>query len=227
MALFESDYFHPKVATDVVLLTIRNKRLNILLVKRKGGSWALPGGFIQEGENLETCARRELKEEAGVEVPHLEQFKTYSEPDRDPRHQTISNAFIAIHPSGKLRLKADTDVTDVNWYDANNIPELDFDHNQICRDGIKYAKGLIENNPKLTFAFHKDDFTFTEIRETFEVLGGSKYSEENKRNFLLWLKKFGNGEGLILDTGETRKGNHRPAKLFRPNWEVLEKVARK
>ncbi len=225
MVKFESDYFHVGVATDIVLLTIRHKKLNLLLVKRKDdGQWALPGGFIMEGESLETCARRELLEETGVEVPHLEQFNTYSEPQRDPRGQIISNAFIAIHPSGKLRLRADTDVSDVNWYEIDNIPELAFDHNQICTDAINYAKNLIETKPTLALAFHKGDFTFTELRETFEVLGGEKYAEQNKRNFHQWLMKYGNGEGLIVETGETRKGNHRPAMLFRPNDALLEKM---
>ena len=208
-----------------MLLTIREKSLNVLLVKRKDdGEWALPGGFITEGENLRTCAERELFEETGVKVPHLDQFKVYSEPDRDPRHQTISIAFIAIHPSGKLRLRADTDVSDVNWYNVKDIPKLAFDHNLICEDGIKYARSLIETDPRLVFAFHKQNFTFTELRETFEVLGGNKYSEENKRNFQLWLKNYGNGEGLIVETGEKRTGNHRPAALFRPNADLLEKL---
>ena len=227
MAEFESDFWHPKVATDIVLLTIREKKLNILLVKRKEGKeglWALPGGYINKGENLETCARRELREEAGIEVPHLEYFKVYSEPERDYRHQTISHAFIAIHPSGKLRLKADTDVSDVNWFEVNNVPSLEFDHNQICSDGIKHARALIEDKPRLAFAFLSDNFTFTELRETYETLGGSKYSESNKRNFQLWLKKYGGGAGLIAETGQTRRGNHRPAKLFVLNTELLRRL---
>ena len=78
MAYFESDFWHPSVATDVVLFTIRESKLNILLVKRKDdGLWAIPGGFLQEGESLNQCAERELKEETGITVPYLEQFENY------------------------------------------------------------------------------------------------------------------------------------------------------
>ena len=120
MANFESNFWHPSVATDAVILSLRNDTLAVVLGKRSDGKgWALPGGFIQEGESLDDCVKRELKEEAGIEVPFLTQFKNYSDPQRDDRHQTISVAYLAVHPSGKLRLKADTDVTDVGWFDVD------------------------------------------------------------------------------------------------------------
>ena len=67
MVQFKSEFWHPSIATDIVLFTIRNKTLNILLAKRKdNGMWAIPGGFLKKGETLRQCAERELKEEAGI-----------------------------------------------------------------------------------------------------------------------------------------------------------------
>ena len=87
MANFESNFWHPSVATDAVILSLRNDTLAVVLGKRSDGKgWALPGGFIQEGESLDDCVKRELKEEAGIEVPFLTQFKNYSNPHRDDRH---------------------------------------------------------------------------------------------------------------------------------------------
>ena len=63
------------------------------------------GGFIQKGESLDDCVRRELKEETGIEVPYLQHYGNYSDPGRE-RGQIISVAFVAVHPSGKLKLRA-------------------------------------------------------------------------------------------------------------------------
>jgi 8-oxo-dGTP diphosphatase len=216
LAIFVSNYWHPSVTADIVLLTLIRKKLSVLLVKRldSENGWALPGGFIEKGETLEDCARRELKEETGVEVPFLSHFSNYSEPTRDTRHQVISVGYLAVHPFGKLRLKANSDVLDVNWFGVNNLPQLAFDHNKICGDGIKYSQKLILEKPELAFAFHKSSFTLTELQETFAAFGDKKFLPKNKRNFRLWLNSLGDGNGLISDTGEFKKGNHRPARLF-------------
>ena len=219
LAYFESDYWHPSVATDIVLLTLRQRKLAILLVKRldSQNGWALPGGFLEKGETLEKCARRELKEKTGLEVPYLSSFSHYSNPHRDSRHQVISVAYLAVHPSGKLRLKANSDVLDVNWFSVDELPQLAFDHQKISEDGINFSRSILEIKPELALAFHKEHFTLTELQETFATFGGTKFLPENKRNFRLWLRNYGNGTGLVTDTGTFRQGSHRPARLYKPN----------
>ena len=215
MAFFESDFWHPSVATDVVLFTIREGKLNILLVKRKDdGLWAIPGGFLQEGESLNQCAERELKEETGITVPYLEQFENFSNPIRDPRTQVISVAFIAIHPSGKLKLRADTDVSDVNWFDYEMIPELAFDHNEICIKARLRLNKLVKEKPELLFPFLDKEFTLTELHETFLIVSSDISSLKEKRNFRKWIAEYNNGKGMVKETDSFRTGNHRPAKLY-------------
>ena len=221
MAQFVSPYWHPAVATDVALFTLRQGELHLLCVKRKDdGLWALPGGFMQQDENLDQCAARELKEETGIEVPYLRHFANYSEPDRDPREQVISIAYVAIHPSGKLRLKADTDVSDVNWFKVRDLPLLAFDHNKIAADAQQHLTGLVETNPEMAFAFLPASFTLSELQQTFEAIAGDKYAPHNKRNFRLWAERFG-GIGLVVETGDVRTGAHRPAKLYQPNPKLF------
>ena len=224
MAFFESNYWHPSVATDIVLLSLRQKKLSVLLVKRLDheNGWALPGGFLEKGEDLDQCAHRELSEETGIQVPYMSHFANYSDPNRDSRHQVISVAYLAVHPSGKLRIKANSDVFDVNWFNVENLPDLSFDHNKICGDGIKYSRLLIERKPSLAFAFHNGGFTLTELQQTFAAFGGHKFSPENKRNFRLWLKNYADGRGLVVETDKFRQGNHRPARIYEPNLEVLD-----
>ena len=222
MAFFESDFWHPSVATDVVLFTLRKQQLNFLCVKRKDdGNWALPGGFLQKGESLDECAIRELQEETGVLAPYIEHFQNYSDPDRDHRRQTISIAYVAIQPSDELYLRADTDVSDVKWFSVEGMPRLAFDHNKICKEASLMIESLVESKPELVFAFHDGFFTLTELQRTFEALAGEKFAPKNKRNFRQWVEKY-EGVGLVEDTGQLKHGVHRPAKLYAPNQKLFE-----
>ena len=89
--LWESKYWHPAVTTDAVVFGFDGEQLNVLLIERGNepylGSWALPGGFIKEDDkSAEDSVYRELHEETNVEDIYLEEFKTFSEAGRDPRH---------------------------------------------------------------------------------------------------------------------------------------------
>ena len=186
------------MATDIALYILRHGDLNLLCVKRKdSGEWALPGCFITEGENFDQCAERELKEEAGVEVLYLQHFANYSDPKRDNREQVISVAYVAIHPSGKLSLKADTNVFNVNWFSTSQIPDLAFDHNKIVTDAKRFLAGLVESRPEVVFAFCHAAFTLSELQQTFEAIAGEKFAPHNKRNFRLWVERF-SGVGLVV-----------------------------
>ena len=105
----------------------------IVLIKRKNPphGWAIPGGFIDYGESAEDAARREVREETGLEIDRLEQFHCYSSPDRDPRFHTITVVFTA-RSSGVP--KAGDDAGDAGLFDEDGLPEpLAFDHGDILR----------------------------------------------------------------------------------------------
>src|SRR5499426_2273938 len=89
-----------RVTVDVVVFALRDWQLQLLIVRRGVepflGRWALPGGFIREGESLEAAARRELEEETGVHDVYLEQLYTFGEPGRDPRGRVITVAYYAL-----------------------------------------------------------------------------------------------------------------------------------
>jgi ADP-ribose pyrophosphatase YjhB (NUDIX family) len=106
----------------------------IVLIKRKNPphGWAIPGGFVDYGESAEEAARREAKEETGLDVMNLQQFHTYSAPNRDPRHHTISVVFIA---QAKGKPRASSDAADIGLFNKDALPEeLAFDHRQILDD---------------------------------------------------------------------------------------------
>ena len=94
--------------------------------------WALPGGFVDYNESLETAARREALEETGLIVDLLGQFHTYSDPGRDARQHNITTVFIA-RASGSLQ--AGSDARKAVLYTKDTLPEkIVFDHARILED---------------------------------------------------------------------------------------------
>lgn len=106
----------------------------IILIERKNppDGWALPGGFVDYGETLESAARREAKEETGLDVELIRQFHAYSDPKRDPRHHTITIVFVA-HAKG--RPVAGDDAKELGIFTENTLPDkIAFDHRAILED---------------------------------------------------------------------------------------------
>lgn len=121
------------IAVDVII-KYQNK---LVLIKRKNPpyGWALPGGFVEYGETVEQTARREVKEETGLELTQLKQFHVYSKPDRDPRGHTVSVVFTAF---GKGSATAADDAVDIALFSVDNLPQnLAFDHSRIINDYCK------------------------------------------------------------------------------------------
>jgi ADP-ribose pyrophosphatase YjhB (NUDIX family) len=106
----------------------------IVLVRRKNPpeGWALPGGFVDYGETLETAAVREAKEETGLDIELIRQFHTYSDPQRDPRHHTITTVYVA---EAQGTATAGDDAGEVAIFKKDELPEkIVFDHNEILKD---------------------------------------------------------------------------------------------
>ncbi len=110
----------------------------IVLIERKNSphGWALPGGFVDYGESLESAAIREAKEETSLDVILKEQFHAYSDPLRDPRFHTVSVVFVG---KGAGDLKADDDAENARVFTENSVPgSIVFDHGKILEDYFQY-----------------------------------------------------------------------------------------
>ena len=125
------EYARPALTVDVAIVT-RETRPRVLLIRRAKdpfvGSWALPGGFVDENERLADAARRELVEETGVTAADLEQLYTAGDPGRDPRGWTVSVAYLAQVPPDALKPIAADDAEEVGWWPLDELPPLAFDH---------------------------------------------------------------------------------------------------
>src|SRR3954469_6721508 len=125
------EYPRPALTVDVAIVT-REAPPRVLLIRRKkdpfAGSWAMPGGFVDENERLADAARRELVEETGVTVADLEQLYTAGDPGRDPRGWTVSVAYLARVDADEVKPVAGDDAAAADWFPLDAPPELAFDH---------------------------------------------------------------------------------------------------
>jgi len=128
------------LTVDAVVFTKENNVFYILLIKRKNDpfkdKWALPGGFLEEGEELEEGCTRELQEETGLQLEGLQQVGIYDAVNRDPRGRTISVAFAKIIPK-KINVEGNDDAAEATWVEVKQLKELAFDHSRIIQAAIK------------------------------------------------------------------------------------------
>jgi 8-oxo-dGTP diphosphatase len=132
-----SDDSKPALTTDVAVIASGAGGHSVLLIQRANdpfaGRWALPGGFLEPRELLEHCARRELREETGLEVGALEQLGAYDTPGRDPRGWIISVVYVA-RVGEELAVAGADDAADARWFGLGELPQLAFDHDRVLGD---------------------------------------------------------------------------------------------
>jgi len=131
-------YLNPSLTVDGII----GKNDEILLIKRKNppfkDRYALPGGFVEYNENVESAVVREVEEETGLKTKIKELIGVYSEPDRDPRGHTVSVVFSLGVKSGSL--SSGSDAKKAKYFKVNEIPELAFDHKKIIKDYLLLSR---------------------------------------------------------------------------------------
>lgn len=225
LAAYDPSAFPPfAVTVDVVLLTVREARLQVLLVERATppfrGGLALPGGFVQPSEDLDTAATRRLEHETGVrrDVAHVEQLGAFGSPTRDPRMRVVSVAYLVFapdlpppRPGPSTRSVGWTPVTDVDG------DRLAFDHATVLAAGVERARAKLEYSPHAT-SFCAEEFTVGELRRVYEATWGTAL---DPRNF---HRKVTGTPGFLVPVGRDSApgpGGGRPAALFRRGTATL------
>lgn len=138
------DYPRPSVTVDIVVFTDESPHPQVLLIRRKNspfkGLWALPGGFLEMDETLETTALRELHEETSISNVQLTQIGAFGNPDRDPRGRVITVAYLGIVNSEQHNAIAGSDAAEVAWFPTLDLPQIAFDHSKIIHMALKRLK---------------------------------------------------------------------------------------
>ncbi|MCS7077718.1 MAG: NUDIX hydrolase [Bacteroidia bacterium] len=215
-----------KVAVDNVVFGWNGEEIHLLLVKRNfepyRDKWALPGGFIEYGENAEKASLRKLFEETSIEKVFLEQLYTFSDKDRDPRMHVISIAYYALINMKKHQITQDKNMhsSAIQWVDVRNIPPLAFDHNQIVDTALQRLKSKITYTP-IGFELLPDKFTLSELQLLYEKILNRKI---DKRNFRKKILSF----GMLEPLQEYQKNvRHRAAQYYRFNPEKYAELSQK
>jgi 8-oxo-dGTP diphosphatase len=226
------------IATDICIFTIDytasdKGQLSLVLVERaeEPYGFALPGGFLLENENLDHCARRELKEETGIATDQIFHFSNFSEPNRDPREQdgyplrVVSVAYFALLPFSDISLAAGSDARCANFrpikWDQGKIKGLPRkmafpDHRKIIKEGLGAIRGHPDRDHIVLNAMPKE-FTLPDLHEAYRQIGIDHYKDNANfhRHIKITLINKKNG---IRETGGflNRKGyKGPPTKLYR------------
>ncbi len=207
-----------RVAVSTVIFSLRRERTGsparvmLPLVRRTRdpheGQWALPGGWLDAAENLEPAASRTLAETTGLAPSFLEQLYAFGDIGRSPA-RTISIVYWAL-------VREDTtlaaELENVAWFDAENLPPLAFDHNDI----VDYALWRVRNKvgySRIAHGLLPELFTLADLREVYEALLGRTLDPANFRRQV-------ENSAALLPTDDFRTGNHRPARLYRSDRDV-------
>lgn len=212
------------VTVDLAVFTVREKRLCVLLVRRGEhpylGWWALPGGHLRQGsESCEDAAWRELREETGVDAAaagvHLEQLKTYSAPNRDPRMdaglQVVSVAYVALAPDLPDPV-AGTDARQAAWWPVADAlaGRLAFDHGEMLTEALERVRAKLEYTT-LAMQFVAEPFTLADLRGVYMAVWGHAPDLANFRRKVLATPDFVRATAQAADPART---GGRPAELY-------------
>jgi len=149
-------------------------RLQILLIQRANepfkGMWALPGGFVEEGEDLPDAAARELEEETGLRPAVMDQLGAWGTPGRDPRGRVVSAVYVAVAGARAGEVKGGDDAANAEWHSLDSLPALAFDHEEIVPAALLDLKRRCETT-HLAFAFLGDRFCANDLGRALHGIG--------------------------------------------------------
>ena len=206
------DYPRPALTVDCVVFGFDEGDLKVLLIRRDAdpfrGKWALPGGFVKMDESLEEAARRELREETGIERLYLEQLFTFGDVDRDPRGRVVTVAYYALVKLADYRVRATTDASSAAWFSLADVSRLAFDHNRILDTALVRLKGKVRYQP-IGFELLPVKFALSELQHLYEVILEAPLDKRNFRKKIL-------GTGLLIELEEIQQDvAHRAARLYK------------
>ncbi len=214
-----SQDFLQSLSIDNLVFRLDFDRLKILLVRhpdpKHEGRWALPGGWVRRNENLDDAAYRALKDLTGVTKLYLEQLKAFDRSDRFPNDRVVTIAYYALVRAEHCSLIGHN-VTDVKWYNANDLPALVYDHAEIVAFGLDLLRHKIRHQP-IGFNLLPNKFTLLQLQALYEAILNTKLDKSNFRRKIMTMD-------LLIPCEEKQQDvSHRAALFYRFDPDTYKK----
>ncbi|MGV3504356.1 MAG: NUDIX hydrolase [Adhaeribacter sp.] len=211
----------PTISIDCIIFGLDQRKLKVLLVRRSvepaKGSWALPGGFVLQQEDLDQSARRTLADLTGLRELYMEQVHTFGQVNRYPLRRVVTVAYYALINYTLDNLQAGPDTSDIQWCDILELPELVFDHQHILDTTLAYLRAKVRTAP-IGFELLPEKFTLSQLQALYEAVLGTTFDTRNFRKKLLKMN-------LLVPLEETQQGvAHRAARLYTFNKDSYLKL---
>lgn len=200
------------LSVDCVIFGFEDAKLKVLLYKRSiepcQGMWALPGGFIRYDENIDQASARVLEEITGVKELYMQQLGAFGEVDRFPSRRVITVVYYAFVKPGKYNINPGPDASDALWFDADELPEIPFDHAKIIESALARLQRQLKYKP-IGFSLLPDKFPLLALQELYEAIYGLEFDKPNFRRKIMKMN-------LLIPLNEKQTGvAHRSARLYK------------
>ena len=237
---FDLDQLVPGQSIDCVIMGFDQNELKILVLKWKaeGEIWALPGGFVFKEENMDKAAIRVLKERTGIELPFLEQFKTFGNVNRRDvdilvknmksmgmdskmvdwfKQRFITTGYLSLVDIQKCDPKPDFSSEMIKWASLEELPHLIFDHNEIVKIALDFIKNRINYLP-IGITLLPEKFTMKSLQNLYESILQKKLDRGNFQRKMLKLNIF------IRHEKQLEGGAHKAPYLYSFDEEKYKKL---
>ena len=202
------------IKIDLVFLCFIGGKIKALIYLMKNQKdWSLPNFYLDEEKDIELASKNVLSKLIYNDLSNSSfiNFKTKID---DVLPSCISLSYIVINKFEKIRMSYNSKLSDLNWVELNDHPELNEKQRDIFKKSKIYLENLIKNSPKKVLYFLPKYFTLSELQHSLQILVNDNKNFKEKRNFRKWVKQYNNSEGFIKETKKLKYGKHRPAKLF-------------
>ena len=223
---YSYEYERPGLTVDCVIfgLNLDEESLKVMLIERDvepfAGMWAIPGGFVRNGETLSEAAMRELREETGITDVFLEQLYTFGDPGRDPRGWIVSVGYYALVSPEKHSIRATTDARQARWFPVTSVPRLAFDHAEILATALGRIRGKLTYAP-IGFELLAEKFTIKQLQKLYEIVLDRKLDNRNFRKKIFAMD-------VLRELNEKQKGvAHRAARLYKFDERKYKQLIRR
>lgn len=237
--LTNSSLQNPHVSVDCVIFGFEEGDLKVLLIERnldesdhQSKRYSLPGNLINDNEDLDTSAKRILRELTSLDNLYLQQFYAFGDPNRVkssadaqwlnavrdvPTARVITVAYYSLVKLGDYQPSAASFARKAFWCSINQIPDLAFDHNQILDAALRSLKNKLRVEP-IGFELLPKKFTLGQLQRVYETILGTTLDKRNFRRKIL-------NKDFLKPLQEKQKGvPHKRARLFEFDQERYESL---